>query len=88
LVQHGETSVEAQDHEIYRKVALSRGEVFINSYDLGKIFFNIGDGGCLMYTLLIPFRFLPYTNERSWARTEGFERHRGVRRGEELTDDE
>ncbi|THV00092.1 hypothetical protein K435DRAFT_837461 [Dendrothele bispora CBS 962.96] len=46
----GETSVEAQDHEIYRKVALSRGEAFINSYDLGKVqnlklFFNIMEGG-------------------------------------------
>ncbi|THV00088.1 hypothetical protein K435DRAFT_935672 [Dendrothele bispora CBS 962.96] len=49
-VMKGETSVEAQVHEIYRKVALSRGEAFINSYHLGKthnlkLFFNIGEGG-------------------------------------------
>ncbi|THU85583.1 hypothetical protein K435DRAFT_385917 [Dendrothele bispora CBS 962.96] len=43
-----------------------------------------------IYTLFIPFSILPYTSTdgRSWARREGFERHRGVRRGEELTDDE
>ncbi|THU81139.1 hypothetical protein K435DRAFT_694164, partial [Dendrothele bispora CBS 962.96] len=88
-VMKGETSVEAQDHEIYKKVALSRGETFINLYDFGKmqnqkLFFNIGP----MYTLFISFHILPYTNGQSWARREGFERHRGVRRGEELTDDE
>lgn len=31
----GETSVEAQDHEHYRKMAKRRGEDFVNSYDLG-----------------------------------------------------
>ncbi|THU93701.1 hypothetical protein K435DRAFT_820176 [Dendrothele bispora CBS 962.96] len=82
-VMKGETSVEAQDHEIYRKVALSRGEAFINSYDLGKMQ-NLNP----MYTLFIPFRILSYTDGLSWARREGFERHRGVRRGEELTDDQ
>ncbi|THU79026.1 hypothetical protein K435DRAFT_845582 [Dendrothele bispora CBS 962.96] len=46
----GETSVEAQDHEIYRKVALSRGEASIDSYNLRKMqnlnmFFHIGEGG-------------------------------------------
>ncbi|THU96387.1 hypothetical protein K435DRAFT_892742, partial [Dendrothele bispora CBS 962.96] len=59
-VMKGETSVEAQDHEIYRKVALNRGEAFINSYDLGKtqnlkLFFNIGEGGYPIYTLFIPY---------------------------------
>ncbi|THV00116.1 hypothetical protein K435DRAFT_776752, partial [Dendrothele bispora CBS 962.96] len=92
-VMKGETSVEVQDHEISGKVPLSRGEAFINSYDLGKmqnlkLFFNIGEGRYPLYTLFIPFRILPYTDGRSWARREGFERHRGVRRGEELTDDE
>ncbi|THU96403.1 zf-DHHC-domain-containing protein [Dendrothele bispora CBS 962.96] len=92
-VMKGETSVEAQDHEIYMKVALSRGEAFINSYDLGKtqnlkLFFNMGEGGYPIYTLFIPFRILPYTDGRSWARRDGFERHHGVSRGEELTDDE
>ncbi|THV00086.1 hypothetical protein K435DRAFT_657780, partial [Dendrothele bispora CBS 962.96] len=90
-VMKGETSVEAQDHEIYRKVALSRGEAFINSYDLGKtqnlkLFFNIGEGTYPIYTLFIPFCILPYTDGQSWAQREGFERHRGFRRGEELTD--
>ncbi|THU96389.1 hypothetical protein K435DRAFT_892754 [Dendrothele bispora CBS 962.96] len=33
-VMKGKALVEAQDHEIYKKVALSRA--FINSYDLGK----------------------------------------------------
>ncbi|KAF5334711.1 hypothetical protein D9758_017357 [Tetrapyrgos nigripes] len=35
-VMRGETSVEAQDNEVYRKVALSRGEMFGNGYDLGR----------------------------------------------------
>ncbi|KAF5344464.1 hypothetical protein D9758_014160 [Tetrapyrgos nigripes] len=34
-VMQGETSVEAQDNEVYRKVALSRGEMFGNGYDSG-----------------------------------------------------
>ncbi|THU93695.1 hypothetical protein K435DRAFT_669739, partial [Dendrothele bispora CBS 962.96] len=83
-VMKDETSVEAQDHRIYEKVAL---KAFINSYDLGKmqnlkLFFNIWEGGYPIYTLFILFRILPYTDGRSWARREGFERHRGVRRGE------
>lgn len=31
---------------------------------------------------------MPYTDGRSWARRDGYERHRGVRQGEELTDEE
>jgi palmitoyltransferase len=31
----GETSVEGQDHDQYRKMAKERGEHFVNSYDLG-----------------------------------------------------
>ncbi|TFK49789.1 zf-DHHC-domain-containing protein [Heliocybe sulcata] len=89
----GETSVEAQDHEHYRKVAEERGETFVNSYDLGKrknleLFFNVGRDGYPLYTLLLPFRIEPYTDGWSWARREGYERHRGVREGEELTDEE
>ncbi|THU83167.1 hypothetical protein K435DRAFT_766021 [Dendrothele bispora CBS 962.96] len=53
-----------------------------------KLFFDIGEGGYFIYTLFIPFRILPYTDGRLWARREVFERHRGVRRGEELTEDE
>lgn len=34
-VASGETSVEAHDHDHYRKVAKRRGEDFVNSYDLG-----------------------------------------------------
>ncbi|THV00081.1 hypothetical protein K435DRAFT_935660 [Dendrothele bispora CBS 962.96] len=71
-IKKGETSVEVQDHEIYRKVALSRGEALINSYDLRKtqnlkLFCNIGKGGYPIYTLFIPFRILPYTDGQSWA---------------------
>jgi len=89
----GETAVESQDHEHYHRVALSRGETFQNSYDLGKLknlqlFFNIGSVGYPMYTLLFPFRILPYTDGRSWARKPGLERHHGIYVGEELTDEE
>ncbi|KAL4064210.1 DHHC palmitoyltransferase-domain-containing protein [Scleroderma yunnanense] len=58
-IAKGETSVEAQDHEIYRKVAKERGEAI-----------------------------MPYTDGSSWARRDGLQRHRGVREGEELTDEE
>ncbi|KAJ7472609.1 zf-DHHC-domain-containing protein, partial [Mycena latifolia] len=103
---HGETTVEGHDFEIYRRVARGRGEVFVNSYDLGKrrnleLFFNVGEGGYPLYTLLLPLRINPYTDGRAWARRAGFESegaqgdgdegrgaHGGVRRGEELTDDD
>lgn len=92
-IASGETSVESQDHEIYRSRAKSRGETFVNSYDLGKLknlqlFFNIGEQGYPLYTLVLPLRIHPYTDGRSWARRAGYDRHVGVRRGEELTDDE
>ncbi|KAH0584794.1 hypothetical protein H2248_008074 [Termitomyces sp. 'cryptogamus'] len=46
----GETTVEGQDHEVYTKKAKSRGETFVNSYNLGRIrnlqlFLNIGEAG-------------------------------------------
>lgn len=41
-----------------------------------------------IYTLFFPFRIEPYTDGRSWARRPGLERHRGVREGEDLTDEE
>lgn len=49
-VVSGETTVEAQDHESYRRRAKERGEIFVNSYDLGwrtnlEVFFNVGKGG-------------------------------------------
>ena len=93
-VAKGETSVEAQDHEHYAKVAKSRGETFVNCYDMGKrknleLFFNMGpSGGYSITTLFFPFRIMPYTDGRAWARKGGLERHDGVRRGEELTDEE
>jgi palmitoyltransferase len=33
-------------------------------------------------------RINPYTDGRAWARREGYNAHRGVREGEELTDDD
>jgi palmitoyltransferase len=30
---------------------------------------------------------MPYTDGRSWARREGYDRHHGIRAGEELTDE-
>ena len=30
---------------------------------------------------------MPYTDGRSWARRDGYDRHLGVHAGEELTDD-
>ncbi|KAF8831607.1 hypothetical protein HHX47_DHR1000451 [Lentinula edodes] len=60
-----------------RKCGQQKPEAFVNSYDLGPF-----------YTLIFPFRILPYTDGRSWARREGLSRHRGIRMGEELTDEE
>lgn len=39
-------------------------------------------------TLLFPFRVHPFTDGYSWPRREGYERHAGVRKGEELTDND
>jgi hypothetical protein len=41
-----------------------------------------------LYTLIFPMRIYPYTDGRAWARREGYERHRGIREGEELTDED
>jgi len=92
-VSIGETSVEGQDHNVYRNVAKQRGDTFVNSYDLGKrknlmLFFNIGQNGYPLYTFVLPLRIDPYTDGRAWARCDGYERHRGVRDGEELTDED
>nr|GAT46351.1 predicted protein [Mycena chlorophos] len=98
----GETTVEGQDNEIYARIAKDRGEMFVNSYDLGgwanlALFFNIVLGKRTLspptphalYTLLLPMRVQPYTDGYSWARRAGYERgHGGVRRGDELTDEE
>jgi len=92
-VMAGETSVEGHDFVMYRKFAKEREDTFVNCYDLGKrknleLFFNIGPNGYPIYTLLLPLRVPPYTDGRAWARRDGFERHLGVREGEELTDEE
>jgi len=41
-----------------------------------------------LYTPILPLRIDPYTDGRAWARREGHDRHRGVRQGEELKDEE
>lgn len=41
-----------------------------------------------LYTLIVPLRINPYTDGRAWARRDGYEHHRGVRQGEELTDED
>ncbi|KAF9444856.1 zf-DHHC-domain-containing protein [Macrolepiota fuliginosa MF-IS2] len=93
-VANGETSVEAQDHEVYRNRAKERSESTIpNSVNDRKrknleLFFNIGDGGYPWYTLILPLRVMPYTDGHSWARRDGYDRHAGVRVGDELTDEE
>ncbi|TDL20767.1 zf-DHHC-domain-containing protein [Rickenella mellea] len=92
-VAGGETSVENHDHEVYKKMAKERGESFENSYDLGvrknfEYFFNIGRNGYPLYTLILPLRIMPYTDGRAWARREGYDRHAGVKPGEELTDED
>jgi len=90
-VGQGETSVEALDNEQYRKITMSRGQEFVNSYDLGvkknlALFFNIGNGRYPWYTLIFPFRILPYTDGYHWARRQGHTSHGGLQEGEELTD--
>lgn len=92
-VGKAETSVDSHDHGIYRKMAKDRGEVFENSYDLGKlknleVFFNVGPNGYPLYTLILPLRVLPYTDGRSWPRKPGFTGHMGVGPGDALTDEE
>ncbi|KAJ7726293.1 hypothetical protein B0H14DRAFT_3899821 [Mycena olivaceomarginata] len=92
-VAHGETTVESQDHDTYRRMAKARNETFINSYDLGKrrnleLFFNVGEHGYPLYTLFVPLRINPYTDGRVWARREGYNAHRGGGRGGELTDED
>jgi len=93
LIAYGETSVEAQDNEVYLRHAKERNEEFVNSYDCGKwknlqFFFNIGEGGYSRLTLFLPLRLNPYTDGFSWARKDGYEKHLGVHKGEELTDED
>lgn len=94
LIGRGQTSVENHDFSQYKKVAASRGQTFVNSYDLGirrnfALFFNLTPTGHPWWVLLTPFRTKPYTNGHAWARRHGFESgHGGIREEEELTDDE
>ena len=39
-------------------------------------------------TLFLPFRLNPYTDGFSWARKDGYEKHKGVHKGDELTDED
>ncbi|KAG0706744.1 DHHC palmitoyltransferase-domain-containing protein [Suillus ampliporus] len=97
-VSRGETTIEAQDHEVYKRIAKDRGDACgsirhddmhadtLKSTNL-RLFFNIGPDGYPSYTLVLSLRIMPYTDGRSWARREGLQRHQGVQEGEELTDD-
>ncbi|KAL5526287.1 hypothetical protein ACEPAF_8010 [Sanghuangporus sanghuang] len=92
-IAKGETSVESHDYDVYRKTAKERGQTFENSYDLGKLknlelFFNTGSDGYPYYTLFVPLRVMPYTDGRAWARRPGYDSHKGIQPGEELTDDD
>ena len=61
-----ETSVESHDHEIYRKIALERGQVaFQNSYDLGSVY-------CLFSSALL--LNLDVENGRIWHYSSILER--------------
>ncbi|KIJ52373.1 hypothetical protein M422DRAFT_25993 [Sphaerobolus stellatus SS14] len=92
-VMNGETSVDNHDFDGYRKLAKSRGDTFINCYDLGyrrnlELFFNLGPNGYPYWVLLLPLRTAPYTDGKHWAKRDGMTRHKGVREHEEYTDDE
>ncbi|CUA73831.1 hypothetical protein RSOLAG22IIIB_01349 [Rhizoctonia solani] len=89
----GVTTVEGYDHGIYADRAHSRGETFVNSYDLGffknlAYFFNVIPSGYPLWVLLLPLRTAPYTDGFVWARRQGYNKHGGVQEGEEMTDDE
>ncbi|KAF8760822.1 DHHC palmitoyltransferase family [Rhizoctonia solani] len=89
----GVTTVEGYDHGIYSDRAQSRGEKFVNSFDLGffknlAYFFNVIPSGYPLWVLLLPLRTAPYTNGFVWARRQGYTKHGGLREGEEMTDDE
>lgn len=92
-IARGETTVESHDHDLYRKAARSRGEEFINSYDVGfrrnmELFFNVGPSGYPLWALLLPLKTDPYTDGWSWVKRPGLERHVGMNEGDEITDEE
>ncbi|KAH8112627.1 zf-DHHC-domain-containing protein [Phellopilus nigrolimitatus] len=91
----GETSVENHDHDVYRKYAKERGQQIIHSGLSSfrkrknlELFFNLGRDGYPLHSLLLPLRAMPYTDGRAWARRPGYDRHKGVQPGEELTDED
>ncbi|KAB5593398.1 Aspartyl-tRNA synthetase [Ceratobasidium theobromae] len=89
----GVTTVEGYDHGIYADRARSRGETFVNSYDLGffknlAYFFNVIPSGYPLWVLLLPLRTAPYTNGFAWARRQGYTQHAGFREEDEMTDDD
>jgi len=91
LISSAETTVEHSDFENYRRNAKHRQETFVNSYDLGRkknisLFFNLRNYP--LYTLLLPLRCAPYTDGFTWARRDGYQRHQGVRPGDEMTDED
>lgn len=79
--------------EYYRQVMKSRGQAFVNPYDLGRrrnlaYFFNVrpfSRRGWL--SVLLPIRVPPASDGWSWEKREGWER-RVVMYAEELTDEE
>jgi palmitoyltransferase len=93
LIMKAESTVENQDFARYRELAQSRGEEFINTYDLGRwknlaLFFNIGSNGYPWYTLLLPVRCVPYNDGWSWARKPGYDKHPGLQDEDVFTDED
>ncbi|EJU06410.1 zf-DHHC-domain-containing protein [Dacryopinax primogenitus] len=91
LISVGETTVENYDNDAYRRMTRSRGEPFVNCFDLGWrrnlwLFFNLDEYP--IYALMLPLRVMPYTAGHTWAKRPGYERHGGVDDGDEMTDEE
>lgn len=95
LVSRGETSVESQDNSHYRQLAKSRGQEFVNVYDVGTrrnlaLFFNVGQGSKYSWwTVLLPVRVPPYSDGWHFAKRRGLGgKHAGIELQEQLTDEE
>ncbi|GAA5967294.1 hypothetical protein JCM11641_000504 [Rhodosporidiobolus odoratus] len=92
LVVKNTTSVEVLDHEWYRKLAESRGRMFLNPYNLGrrenlKEFFNIGEGRYHWSTILLPLPIPPASDGWDWRKRSGWKEH-SMAFEDELTDEE
>ncbi|KAJ7301186.1 zf-DHHC-domain-containing protein [Mycena albidolilacea] len=87
-VAHGETTVESQDHDTYRRMTKARNEpisahtIYYRKRRNLELFFNVGENGYPLYTLFVPLRINPYTDGRAWARRERYAAHRGDDEGE------